>query len=280
MLNAPNPYDIDLVRLYHLAKYQVDFLNISAAEKLKYKNTLLRHIKQYCRLSSSNFKLHLFGPVPLVIRSGDHLYHQFLPYALLHMDLDKIRFFLNHHKRMHKGNYLIPRDGFADYIERDVCRQIEKLSLVDTKERLQEISDWLEFHRTQQPKQARLVWADHDKYDLEKLSEKLCCLGFMERPDDFKNIFVLNKKTKWLKSLEELAYLFYYLKCKGIIKPEATRGYLKHLEYIFDHLHIRLTDRYGLNGILIKMKGRRHFMKMEIEELVNNAVFTSQQKAG
>ncbi|MCW3071845.1 MAG: hypothetical protein JWO44_1735 [Bacteroidetes bacterium] len=280
MLNAPNPYDIDLVRLYYLAKYQVDFLNIPATEKIKYKNTLLRNVKQFCRLSSSNFKQHLFGPVPLVIRSGDHLYHQFLPFALLHMDLDKIRFFLNHQLRMHKGNYLIPRDGFAAYIERDVCRQIEKLSLIDTKERLQEIREWLEFNRTKQPKEKKLVWTDPTKYDLDKLSEKLYCLGFMEGPEDFKNIFTRNKKTKWLKSIEELAYLFYYLKHRGIIRPEATRGYLRHLEYIFDHLAILQNDGYGLNGVLIRMKGRRHFMKMEIEELVNNALFTPHQKAG
>ena len=67
MLQAPNPYDIDLVRLYYLAKYQVDFLNIPVEEKTKYKMVLLRNIKQYCRLNLANFKQHLYGPVPLVI---------------------------------------------------------------------------------------------------------------------------------------------------------------------------------------------------------------------
>jgi hypothetical protein len=280
MLNAPNPYDIDLVRLYYLAKYQVDFLNIPPAEKTKYKSTLLKNIKQFCRLSTSNFKLHLFGPVPLVIRSGDHLYHQFLPFTLLHTDLDKIGFFLNHHRRMHKGNYLIPKDGFVEYVERDVCRQIEKLSLIDTKERIQKISEWVELSKTNKPKERKLVWTDFLKYDLDKLSEKLYFLGFTGAPEDFKKIFTQNRKTKWMKSLEELAWLFYYLKLKGVIRPEATRGYLKHLEYIFDHLDIREAHCYGLNGILIRMKGRQHFLKMEIEELVNSALFLTQQKAG
>jgi hypothetical protein len=272
MLNTPNPYDIDLVRLYYLAKFQVDFLNISVAEKKEYRSALLREIKQYCRLNLANFKKHLFGPVPLVIKPGDHLYHKFLPYALLHIEIDKIRFFLNHHKRMHKGDYLIPKNGFVDHIELKVCDEVEKLSVVDTKERILEILEWVEQNRTKKGKIKKLIWSAPEKCDLDKLSERLFYLGFTEEQQEFKKIFTENKQIRWLKSIEELAYLFYYLKSKEFIRSVNTIGYLKHLEYIFDHLNIRDIDRYGLNGILIRMKQKNEEMKEEIEKIVDSCM--------
>jgi hypothetical protein len=278
MLNAPNPYDIDLVRLYYLAKYQVDFLNIPIIEKKKYKTTLLKDIKQYCRLNMANFKLHLFGPVPLVIRPGEHLYHKFLPYALLHIEVDKIAFFLNHHKRMHKGDYLIPRNGFVDHISFKVYDEVEKLSVIDTKERLLAVREWVEENRSKKGKVRKLVWIGAEKYDLERLSEKLFYSGYTEEQEEFKKIFMENKQIKWLKSIEELAYLFYFLKSKNIIRPFNTIGYLRHLEYIFEHMNIANTDSYGLNGVLIRMKYKNHQMKTEIEELVNSCLLQEEGK--
>ena len=274
MSHAPNPYDIDLVRLYYLAKYQVDYFNIPVTQKTKYKAELLKDIKQYCRLNSSNFKTHLFGPVPLVIKPEDHLYHKFLPFTLLHMDINKIAFFLNHHQRVHKGSYLIPQNKFVEYIESEVCGQIEKLSIIDTRERIQEIRKWIDFNKTKKPVEPHLEWIDPSKYDLDRLSETLFVAGYTNTPEDFKKIFSENKKTQWMKSIEELAYLFYYLKSNEMIKVVAIRGYLKHLEYIFDHLEIAKTERYGLNGVLIRIKGRSREMKAQIEGLVNESFFT------
>ncbi|HEX8517576.1 MAG TPA: hypothetical protein VF868_15370, partial [Bacteroidia bacterium] len=272
MLETPNPYDIDLVRLYYLAKLQVDFLNISVSEKKKYKSGLLKEIKQYCRLNIVNFKKHLFGPVPLVIRPEDHLYHKFLPYALLHIEIEKIRFFLNHHKRMHKGDYLISGNSFVDHIELKVCGEIERLSVVDTKERLLEILEWVEQKRTKKGKVKKLLWVSPEKCNLQKLSERLFYFGFTEGEQEFRQIFTENRQIRWLKSIEELAYLFYYLRSKEYIRPQNTVGYLKHLEYIFAHLEIRKVDRYGLNGVLIRMKKKNQEMKERIEDLVNSCL--------
>jgi hypothetical protein len=174
---------------------------------------------------------------------------------------------------MHKGDYLIPKNGFVDHIELKVCDEVERLSVVDTKERIVAIREWIKQNRFKNGKVKRLVWTDPEKYDLDRLSEKLFYSGYTEEHKEFKKIFVENKKIKWLRSVEELAYLFYFLRSKDIISPINTIGYLKHVEYIFDHLDIKNTYTYDLNGLLIRIKNKHQEMKMEIETMIIECLF-------
>lgn len=143
-ISKPNPYELDVIRLYNSINEFIAKTRVSEAKKSRYLFKIRSDIRHYCRLSCINYNIYFKQRKTLVIPSKHFLYFRFLPLAMAHLPADELHDFLDYQQRHYEGNMLAMRGEFKKYVRESLAEEVRGLSFADTENRVRTILSWVE----------------------------------------------------------------------------------------------------------------------------------------
>lgn len=282
-----NEYDIDIVATYYslellLKKHSTIH---DGRNKLDYLQVIKDSFSYYCTVNDFDFEAHYEIKLPIVITYQSTIFISSLGLFLIVFDRNKIWNVLDFQLGKYTGE-----DDFVKTVEHQVYKFIKTNQPIVDDALLQSINNWVLHKRNNLPvqiekpqsvsskKTPRLYWVGRKGVDkdmqLKEFSKKLYSKQYTNKPTDFEKIFTEHKQIGWQKTIEELAYLFWFLNKEGIIKSSPNRGFLKLVRHYFDDYCTLVVNKNGLKDIIYQMNTkqplRHENVKKSIEKLVEN----------